>query len=67
MRTIFILGLVLTVGNLYADDFLAGDAAAGKKLVQKDCMSCHDTKVYTRKNRIQSLGGLQKGFRDAAG
>jgi cytochrome c2 len=30
----------------------AGDAANGKKLYEKSCHGCHDTRVHTRQNRI---------------
>ena len=37
----------------------AGDAAAGKKLHDAKCMGCHDTRQYTRQNRIvHTLGDL---------
>ena len=40
---------------------LPGDAAAGKKLHDSACMSCHNDSVYTRKDRhITSLDGLQE-------
>jgi mono/diheme cytochrome c family protein len=36
-----------------------GDGAAGKKLHDAHCMSCHNTSVYTRKDRqIKSLSAL---------
>ena len=39
---------------------LPGDAAAGKKLHDTACMSCHNDSVYTRKDRqITSLDGLR--------
>ena len=38
---------------------LPGDSAAGKKLHDAHCMSCHDASIYTRKDRqIKSLGAL---------
>lgn len=47
-------------GAVAADTaLLPGDAANGKKLLAVHCMECHDTGVYTRKDRrIKSLGGL---------
>jgi len=39
---------------------LPGDAAAGKKLHDTACMSCHNDSVYTRQDRhITSLDGLR--------
>lgn len=38
-----------------------GDSAAGKLIHDASCVSCHDTRVYTRKDRhIQSLDGLNQ-------
>jgi len=43
---------------------MAADSAHGKALQQKNCMSCHDDGVYTRKERkITSLTGLDKQVR----
>lgn len=40
---------------------LPGDAAAGQKLHDAVCMSCHNDSVYTRQDRhITSLDGLKK-------
>ncbi len=39
----------------------AGDAHAGKALVDKNCYSCHGNEVYTRADRkMKSLSGLKK-------
>lgn len=40
--------LVLATG---AQAALPGDAAEGKRLHDANCMACHDTGVYTRKDR----------------
>lgn len=38
---------------------LPGDAAKGKALHDASCVACHDTSVYTRRDRhIQSLAEL---------
>jgi cytochrome c553 len=40
---------------------LPGDAAAGKRLHDANCTGCHNTAVYTRKDRsVQSLAGLKQ-------
>ncbi len=40
---------------------LPGDAAAGKKLHDSACMSCHNDSVYTRKDRhVTTLDGLRE-------
>jgi len=42
---------------------LPGDGAEGKRLHDANCMGCHDTAVYTRKNHIvRSLAGLKQQF-----
>jgi cytochrome c553 len=39
----------------------AAQAADGKLLVEKNCTSCHDDSVYTRKDRrVTTLEGLKK-------
>jgi hypothetical protein len=39
----------------------AGDAHAGKALVDKNCYSCHGNEVYTRADRkMNSLDALKK-------
>ena len=60
MKQIVIICILLASSSLYADEFLPGDAAKGKALLDRDCTSCHGSKVYTRPNRIKTLGGLQK-------
>jgi mono/diheme cytochrome c family protein len=38
-----------------------GDSADGKRLYDANCMGCHDTSVFTRKDRVvQSLDALKK-------
>lgn len=44
---------------------LPGDTAQGKRLHDANCMGCHDTSVYTRKDRrIQSADDLHKQLND---
>ncbi len=39
---------------------LPGDSAAGQRLHDANCVSCHDASVYTRTNRaIRSLDALK--------
>lgn len=41
-----------------------GDIAKGEKLHNENCFKCHDTSVYTRKNRlIHTLGDLKNRVR----
>jgi len=38
-----------------------GDSADGKRLHDANCMGCHNSDIYARKNRIvQSLDALEK-------
>lgn len=38
---------------------LPGDAAKGKALHDKQCVACHDSKVYTRADRrVKTIEGL---------
>jgi hypothetical protein len=40
---------------------LPGDSADGKRLHDANCMGCHDTGVYTRKDRlVRSLDALKE-------
>lgn len=62
-RTLFTL-VTLAVG-MSAHAALPGDSAQGKRLHDANCMACHDTGVYTRKDRrIQSVDGLHKQLND---
>jgi mono/diheme cytochrome c family protein len=51
--------LTLLLPNAYAA--LPGDSADGKRLHDANCMGCHDTGVYTRKDRrIRSVDSLKQ-------
>jgi mono/diheme cytochrome c family protein len=40
---------------------LPGDSAEGKRLLDANCMKCHQTDIFTRKDRqIQSLDALKQ-------
>lgn len=65
MQRTLLVGIALVaigVTNAHADTaLLPGDADAGKKLHAAQCVACHDSKVYTRKDRrVKSVGGLIK-------
>ena len=58
MRRALLLLLLLALAPAGRAD-LPGDSAEGRALLEIDCVSCHDTSVYTRKNRkIKSLSAL---------
>jgi cytochrome c553 len=55
-----VLLLILLTPSAYAAE-LPGDSADGKRLHDANCMGCHDTGVYTRKDRhVGSLDALQE-------
>ncbi|MGD8914852.1 MAG: cytochrome c [Candidatus Thiodiazotropha sp.] len=61
MIRILIPAMVLTLASTTS---LAADPAAGKQLYKEHCVKCHDSEVYTRKNRrISSLQALHKQVR----
>ena len=40
---------------------MPGDSAAGKRLLDANCMRCHQTDIFTRKDRqVQSLDALKE-------
>jgi len=52
--------LILLTPSAYAAS-LPGDSAEGKRLLDANCMECHQTDVFTRKDRkIQSLDALKE-------
>jgi hypothetical protein len=58
--------LILLMPSAYAAA-LPGDSADGKRLHDADCMRCHDTGIYTRKDRlVGSLDALQKRLGDCS-
>lgn len=44
--------LILGGASIMSSATLAADAAKGKTLHDAKCQGCHDTRQYTRKNRI---------------
>jgi|GEM_PF-107653 hypothetical protein len=58
--------LILLMPSAYAVA-LPGDSADGKRLHDANCMGCHDTGIYTRKDRlVQSLDALKKRLGDCS-
>lgn len=60
MKYILCVSLVLLlVASAHAA--LPGDSADGKRLHDANCMTCHDTSVYTRKDHaVRSLDALKQ-------
>ena len=53
--------LILLMPSVACAAALPGDSADGKRLHDTNCMGCHDTGIYTRKDRlVQSLDALKK-------
>jgi cytochrome c553 len=51
--------LILLMPSAYAAS-LPGDSAEGKRLFDARCMECHQTDIFTRKDRkVQSLDALK--------
>ena len=52
--------LIVLMPSTYAAE-LPGDSADGKRLHDANCMGCHDTGIYTRKDHlVRSLDALKK-------
>ena len=52
--------LILLMPSAYAA-VLPGDGADGKRLHDANCMGCHDTGIYTRKDHlVRSLDALKE-------
>jgi cytochrome c553 len=52
--------LILAMPSAYAAS-LPGDDAEGKRLLDANCTKCHQTDIFTRKDRqIQSLDALKE-------
>ena len=67
MKSILCVSLLILLmpSSAYAE--LPGDSADGKRLHDANCMGCHDTGIYTRKDRlIQSLDALKKRLGDCS-
>jgi mono/diheme cytochrome c family protein len=51
---------ILLMPSAYAAS-LPGDSANGKRLLDANCMACHQTEMFTRTDRkVQSLDALKK-------
>ncbi|MEE8387961.1 MAG: hypothetical protein V3R65_05245 [Acidiferrobacterales bacterium] len=60
MIRIALVIMLLIPAFTFADTLLFGNNKNGGKLHQRSCTACHDSKVYTRKDRkIRSINGLE--------
>ena len=60
MRRALLISSLFSIA-LAAQAALPGNGAEGKKLHDANCVKCHDTSVYTRKDRhINSLDALNQ-------
>jgi len=61
MKSILFVSLMILLMPTSAYAELPGDSVDGKRLHDANCMGCHDTGIYTRKDRlVQSLDALKK-------
>ncbi len=64
-------GLMLLANHADAAPFDKGDPQAGKRLHDKSCLACHDSKMYTRADRkiktAQQLAARVSGCNANAG
>jgi hypothetical protein len=61
MKSILCASLLILLISSSAFAELPGDSADGKRLHDANCMGCHDTGIYTRKDRlVRSLDALKK-------
>ncbi len=61
-----VLLLILPMPSAYAA-VLAGDTADGKRLHDANCVGCHDTGIYTRKDHlVRSLDALKERLGDCS-
>jgi hypothetical protein len=70
MKRIPYVGLAFLVSTALAPDAgaaLEGNGAEGKRLHDASCTGCHDTQVYTRKERsVRSLDGLKQQLQNCS-
>ena len=61
MKNILFVWLLILLMSSSAYAELPGDSADGKRLHDANCMGCHDTGIYTRKDRlVRSLDALKE-------
>jgi len=61
MKSILFVSLMILLMPTSAYAELPGDSVDGKRLHDANCMGCHDTGIYTRKDRlVRSLDALKE-------
>jgi mono/diheme cytochrome c family protein len=67
MKSIWYASLLIALmPSAYAAS-LPGDSAEGKRLLEANCTACHQTDIFTRKDRkIQSLDALKEQLVDCS-
>jgi hypothetical protein len=66
MKCIPFLSLLILLASS-ARAALPGDSAEGKRLHDANCKGCHDTDIYTRKDRlVRSLDALSEQLGDCS-
>ena len=67
MKSILCVSLLVLLMPTSAYAELPGNSADGKRLHDVNCMGCHDTSIYTRRDRlVQSLDALRKRLGDCS-
>ena len=60
MKSILCVSLLILLMPRALSAELPGDSVDGKRLHDANCMGCHDTGIYTRKDRlVRSLDALK--------
>ncbi len=61
MKTIIYASLLILLAPSAFAASLPGDSANGQRLLNANCMACHQTDIFTRKDRqVQSLDALKE-------
>jgi len=61
MKGLIYASLLILLAPSASAASLPGDSANGKRLLDANCMTCHQTEIFTRKDRqVQSLDALKE-------
>lgn len=72
MKSVVLMFMLLMTSQVFAQPFKNADAAAGKALLEKNCISCHaasfggdGSAIYTREHRkVKTAKGLMAQVRN---